>query len=386
MKVKAKGAVVAAIALTPAMSQANGFDRFVPPPMILFEDGNVIEGGIAHVSPSVTGTFNPSLLNPGLPNVTAPVPNIANSFNFTNLGIKHDVTDKLSLGLTFGNVAGQDGLYPTGNLAAGGAPYFFLSSAQSQFDVHKLDLLARYKFNDTWSVHGGLRLQRLSEGQNGTDGGLGVVGWGDDYDAGIILGAAYENPDYYTRVIVTYNSEIEHTAGRNSWTPPVPGVPGVPGAVPPALPDSVNVRTPEALTISVMQPVNHKFAVFGVFRHANWSDAQFSLNLPGGSEWVSTSYEDVQSYLLGFSYNVNEKLTFNAAATYQTGSEDASLFAPHNGISGIQLGLQYYLSDQVRLRASYGYRWMKDAAPANGALQFTDNSVQNFSLQLAYFY
>lgn len=386
MRVTTKGAMATAIALTPVMAEANGFDRFVPPPLILFEEGNVIEGGFIHASPSVTGTFNPSALSPMFPNVTAPVPNIANAFTSLNLAWKHDITEDLSLGASFGNVAGQDGLYPSGNLMAGGAPYFFLSGAQSQIEVHKLDLLARYKFNENWSVHGGLRIQRLGEGQNGTDGGLGVVGWEEDYKAGFVLGGAYENPDYYTRITLTYTSQIEHSSGRSHVIPPVPGVPGVPGAVPPALPDSVNVRTPESFSLSVLQPLNQKFALFGLFRHANWSDSQFSLNLPDGSEWVSTNYSDVNSYLLGMAYTVNDKLTLNAAGTYQTGNENASLFAPHNGISGIQLGLQYQISDQLRLRATYGYRWLKDASPANGALQFTDNSVQNFGLQLAYFY
>ena len=51
--------VVSLAAMAPFAAHANGFDRVMLPPALLFEEGNYLEFNFSYTKPDVEGTFDP---------------------------------------------------------------------------------------------------------------------------------------------------------------------------------------------------------------------------------------------------------------------------------------------------------------------------------------
>ena len=393
--------VVSLAAMAPFTAHANGFDRVMLPPALLFEEGNYLEFSFSYTRPDVEGTFDPSLTPPiPLPNGTnftlgpagaQSTGNIAKSFTRLGAGIKFDYGENWSFAARSLQPYGQNGTYSDGltiapSLANVPAPLrghveglYAVSGLTVDLNINAIDFLARYKFSEKWSAFGGPRSQRLSSGYIGSPSASGVYGWDDDTEVGFVLGASYENQPTYTQVMLTYISAIDHKVLNDRIVDgdPVHSL----GAL---TPGGATISTPESLQLTVRQPLSPKWAVFGSARHAKWSDANIINTFTDGTVDIATSFPDVNTYSLGVGRAVSDKLALSLTGLYQTGDENSSLFAPRNDVRGLSVGLQYQVNNNMRIRANYTHAQLGDAKPAKGTLNFDNSMAKAFALQIGY--
>ena len=182
-----------ATTLLASSAMASGLDRTGQPIGLIFEEGTYAEFSFATTSVDLTGT---DVMGPGNSG------DVGERFNMLSGGFKTDITEELSLAVIYDQPWGVDVNYPVGG-----------SNFLGGTDSNAITALLRYKLNDRFSVHGGLRYQEI-------DGDITLSGLGygalsgynvkvnRDGAFGWVAGVAYEIPDIALRFALTYQSEI----------------------------------------------------------------------------------------------------------------------------------------------------------------------------------
>ncbi|MEO9822435.1 MAG: outer membrane protein transport protein [Paracoccaceae bacterium] len=372
----------AAVTLSAASAHAVSLDRSGQRIGILFETGNLAELSFGFTNPTVSGT--------GIPAVGgAPTGNVADSFAIAGFGLKYDLSDKLSLAFILDEPYGSDILY-------GGAPTStVLGGTGATVDSFAATAIARYKFNENFSVHGGLRYQEVSATvttagfafngpgvgpgpQVGTNGYVGR--FGSDGAFGFVVGASYEIPDIALRVSLTYNSETEHD---------LPTVETLRGTV--INPGSVTeVTAPESLNLSFQSGVAKNTLVFGSIRYARYSDTDVSpLQFTGITGSSLTDLEDGFDYEIGVGRKFNDKWSGSVTVGFSTVGDDniVSPLAPTNGSRFISIGGRYNVNDSFAVSGGIRYTALGSAfsAPGGNSVAFFDsNSAISAGVRFSY--
>ncbi len=380
----------AALLLSSVSVQAGGLDRSGQGIDIIFQTGNVLQFSIGHTSPSVDGTDSiRTLLNP---TGTNPIGNVGDNFLTWSGSVKYDVNDKVSLAFIVDEPYGSDVIYPgaSATTALGGTAAIADSTAYT--------LVGRYKFNDSFSVHGGLRYQTISA--TVALGGLaygGLNGYTAAFDNGgawgYLLGVAYERPDIALRVALTYNSSVDHDL---TTTETVRGIPV--NLINPLLAptSTTRVRAPESLNLSFQSGVAANTLVFGSVRYAKYEqtlvsptffDAAVNPTTPNSS---LTDLENSLDFELGVGRRFNEKWSGRVAIGYQSSGDDnlVSPLAPTNGARYIVVGAAYNVNEKMTIAGGVRYTDLGDALPETGTpdterANFAGNSAVSVGLQLS---
>ncbi|QFU08973.1 Outer membrane protein transport protein (OMPP1/FadL/TodX) [Rhodobacteraceae bacterium THAF1] len=391
---------VAAIALAPASAMAVGLDRSNSDINVLFEDGNYFELSFGRVFPDVSGTdgaINPPIGTPGGFNSG----DVAEDFTQIGAGLKLQLSEKLSMAFISGEPFGADVSYPT--FAAGGSAN--LGGTSAQLDSSELMALARYKINDNFSVHGGLRYVRLGDAEvtlsgaayggpvNAPAPNTGLNGYnvqfGDDADLGYAIGAAYERPEIALRVALTYFSKTEHDLPTNET------IPGTPIRADTA---DTRVETPDSINLDFQTGLNQKTLLFGQIRYAWYEDVilrpqAYSVATPNSLTDIDNNY----SLQIGVGRRLTDKLSGSVTFGYEPKGDDdfVSALAPTNGQKSIGIGLSYDVTDQLTVAGGVRYVKLGDARPDSGACgipalapggcgTFENNDVIGVGLQVGY--
>jgi long-subunit fatty acid transport protein len=370
-----KNFILATTALTASAfaAHAGGLDRSNQDIGLIFESGNRFELSFGAADPSIDGQ---DIRSGGLSSG-----NIAESFNIISGGIRYELNDQWSFALIVDEPFGSDILYPT--IAT--SPSF--GGTQATVDSIALTALARYKFNDTWSVHGGLRYQEI-EAQVALRGAGygGLNGYSGDFDAdgevGFVVGAAFEKPEIALRVALTYQSAIKHNLDT---------VETLVGAVGQAR-GITRVETPESLNLEFQTGVAKDTLVFGSIRYARYSDTIviprfFGANTPPGTSL--TTIEDSTDYEIGVGRRFDDKWSGSVAVGYQreNGDNIVSPLAPTNGARYISLGTKFQATERMDIAAGIRYTDIGSANAATGGVgqvAFTDNSAVSFGLKIGF--
>ena len=170
-------------------AHAGGIDRSGQPISIIFEKGNYAELSYGWINPSVSGNDDAMFGGRGTGSV-------AGDHNLPGLALKYDFTDKLSGAIIYDQAYGADILYPIGQSIA-------LGGTSAQMDSEGLTGLLRYKFNENFSVHGGIRASKAGGevtlaglAYSAPDGSNGLNGYNVNFDnawgTGYVAGVAYE--------------------------------------------------------------------------------------------------------------------------------------------------------------------------------------------------
>ncbi|SHI42122.1 Long-chain fatty acid transport protein [Palleronia salina] len=382
---------VAVLALAPAMAGALGLDRSGQPVTLLFEDGNYAELSFGRVFPSVDGNdvaaFGGSATG-----------EVANNFSQVGLGVKYDLNDQLSFSLNFDQPYGSNVNYPTSSVALGGT--------RAVVDSRSIQALARYKLNNGFSVHGGLRYQEIQ-----ADVTLGGAAYGplngyraqfdSDGDLGYVLGAAYERPEIALRVALTYFSGTSHDLPTSETLNGV-GVGALPAAAlglpinPFSTTSVTKVDTPEALNLDFQTGIMEDTLLFGSVRYAWYEDTIVSPTFfdtiqDGVVDGDSlTDIDDGYALNIGVGRRFTDKLSGSIAFGYERSGDDlVSPLAPTNGVKSIALGLSYDVTEQFNLSGGVRYAKLGDAMPETGTpdtarANFTDNDVFAVGFSVGY--
>ena len=359
----------AALLLTTTAAGAVGLDRSNQDVTAIFETGNYAELSFGSIMPSVTGTD----LATGLP-----YSNVAEEFFQFGASLKMDYGANTSFALIIDQPFGADIFYPADPTTP------LLGGTAAELNSIAFTAVGRYKFNDNFSIHGGVRAETLDA--DITLSGLGyggLSGYNVQLESntafGYLVGAAYERPDIALRLAITYNSAITHDFNSIES---VGGVIVNPGSV-------TEVTTPEAVNIDFQTGIMADTLLFGSVRYATYEDVIvspdfFAANTGGGS---LTDIDTGTAYSLG----VGRRFSDAFSASFSVGYEEAgdplvSPLSPTNGNTSISLGGQYTF-DNVVLSGGVRYTVFGDAMPeTSGAARadFTDNDALSIGLSVGY--
>lgn len=361
-------AASAATTLLASTALASGLDRTGQPIGVIFEEGDYAEFSIATTSVDLSGSDSLSVATG----------DVGERFNMIGGAYKTDINDKLSLAIIYDEPWGVDVDYPaTGSL---------LSGTMAEANSRSITSLLRYKLNDRFSVHGGLRYQEV-------DGDITLAGAAysvlsgynvqvhRDGGFGWVAGVAYEIPDIALRFALTYQSEITHNFDLTESMPAALG-----GAT---LNTSTETKTPQSVNLDFQTGVAKDTLVFGGIRWVEHSATDLNvLAAIGGRDLIDL--DDSISYTIGVGRKFNENWSGSLAYVYEDvdGDNLVSPLAPYHGLQAIRLGVQYQ-NEKMKVAAGLRYTELGSAFAAPGGTpraDFKDNNALSFAVKVGFYF
>jgi long-chain fatty acid transport protein len=340
---------VAAFAAATTAAQAGGIDRSGQGLGALFEKGRYVELSYGLVSPTVEGNDVAGFGG-------QPTGDVVGSYAQLAFSYKFDINEKLSVALNLDHPFGADLLYGSTSVALGGT--------YAKADAYALTGILRYKFNESFSAHGGLRMQH-AQGQIGLRGLAygGVNGYdvdlSSDWAPGYLVGVAFEKPEIALRVALTYNSAITHdfdtveTMGA--------GAVQVGAGV-------TDVELPQSVNLDFQTGVAKDTLVYGQIRWVDWSAFQIDPAwFTGATGGGLVDLEDTVTYTLGVGRRFNETWSGSFSLSYEPKGTDplVSPLAPTDGRYGATVGVVYNQGN-MKVTGGINYTWLGDAQPETG--------------------
>ncbi|SDI49886.1 OmpP1/FadL family transporter [Aliiruegeria lutimaris] len=422
---------VSLFALTAGGAVAGGLDRTGQPIQALFEsggeNGNYAELGFAKTFVNLDGTgvgidsysaIDPSLNVPGGTGYS----NVGNDFSSFGAALKLKFTEKWSGAIIIENPYGADVSY------SGDPMTTELGGTSALAETTSATFYLRYKFDDNWSAHGGLRLQKASgditlSGRSyglteqaaraaayqaalagypssvvsklaGTASGYSVE-LEEDWALGYVLGASYEIPSIAARISLTYNSEIEHEMATTESGPTVlvgvdPST-GAPIAVPVYDGESTTkVKTPQSVNLEFRTGIASDTLLFGSVRWVDWSafriDPKNFMEVTGSG---LVDLEDTTTYAIGIGRKFTEEWAASIAVSYEAAGDDmVSPLAPTTGLWAVAVGASYDMGNMT-ITGGVRHSWLGDANAETGTPDttraiFESNSGTSVGLRIGY--
>lgn len=371
------------LALASTAATAGGLDRTGQPIGIIFEEGTYAEFSFSHTRPDLGG--DGVGLGPVFPGT--PYNNVGLNFSSFGAGFKTDLTDKLSLSFIFENPFGADVAYEGGLFSEFGG-----TSATAESESYTAVL--RYKFDENFSAHVGLRaqqadgsinLQGIAYGAPGAPFGPGSVNGyatelSEDFGFGYLVGVAYERPDIALRVALTYNSAITHDFDT---------VETFNGAVL-ASGGTTEVETPQSVNLDFQTGIAPDTLLFGGVRWADWSEFKITPDEFGGAVPDGlVDLDDWVTYTLGIGRRFNENWAGSISYSYESSQDPlVSPLAPTDGFDAITVAAIYTL-DKIEFTTGVRYTRLGDATPETGTpdvarAEFDDNDAVTVGFKVGY--
>ncbi|ATG39470.1 MULTISPECIES: outer membrane protein transport protein [Phaeobacter] len=361
-------ATSAALALASGSAMASGLDRTGQPIGIIFEEGSYAEFSIATTSADVSGkdltTLNPFGSASG---------DVGDRFNMFGAGYKRDINEQLSFAVIFDQPWGVDIAYPVGNS-------LLLGGTTAEANSNAVTALLRYRFNENFSVHGGIRYQEI-DGEINLAGGAYASIPGGTYNVrvnkdgafGWVAGVAYEIPEIALRAALTYSSEITHNFTTNENL--TPG-----GAA-----TSAETKTPQSVNLDFQTGIAADTLLFANIR---WAEHSVTNLIPTTFGRDLIDLDDSFTYTIGVGRKFNENWSGSLAFIYEDADGDnrVSPLAPTQGMEAIRLGVQYQ-QDKMKISAGIRYTKLGDAFASPGGTPvayFEDNDAVSFGLKVGY--
>jgi long-subunit fatty acid transport protein len=343
------------------MAHAGGLEKSGQPVTLLFEKGDQIQLDLGYLMPDVVGVDS---LGTESGNVGLDTPRFGG-------GIKKDINDKWSAALIVDEPYGANFEYTPESLVFGGT--------SADVDSIEFTALARYNFNDRFSLHGGLRAARFKGGVT-----LGGVGYGplagyelelkEDWGFGVVVGGAYEIPEIAARVALTYSSSIafdletsENMFGDASTT----------------------IDMPQSVNLDFQTGIAPKTLLFGSARWANYDGWQIEADgLTGltGAPIASKDY-DIYTFKLGLGRQFTERWGGAVQASWEPGiGKPLGPLNPYDGYVGLGAAANYTMPSGAKITAGAEYYWLGDSEVVSGtgaSADFTDNTAVAVAMRLS---
>ncbi len=371
-------ALCALMGTTATTAMAGGVDRSGQPIGILFEKGNYAELSFGIIKPSVSGTDVASY----------DTGSVAGDHNLPGIALKYELNDAWSFAVIYDQAYGADISYPTA--LDGGSPV--LGGTRAKVDSSGITALARYKFDENFSIHGGVRASKASGAVTLAGAAYSVlsgydVTFDDDWALGYVVGAAYERPDIALRVAITYFSKVKHKFDTVEQFPTNPYLGPFSGA---SMNSVTQVNTPQAVNIDAQTGIAADTLLFGSIRWVDWSefliDPEGLVATSGGG---LVALEDTTTYTLGVGRRFNDNWSGSVFVSYEPdGDPLISPLAPTNGYKGIGLAA-VYTQDNMKVTMGVRYLDLGDGKPETGTpdtarAQMSDNHAVALGLKVGF--
>ncbi len=346
----------AALLLSTSIASAGGLDRSGQGVGALFEAGQYFELSYGMVTPSVSGLFG-GVVDSG---------SVAPAYTSFGFAIKTDINDQVSLALIMDQPFGASVEYPLN-----GYP---LEGTTAEVSTTGLTALARYKFNDAFSVHAGVRSITASGSVAINGPGGGNPDYAATFDSangvGYVVGAAFEKPEIAMRVALTYSSAVDLSLPTTLTTP----------AAGPVAPTDVTL--PQSLNLDVQTGIAANTLLMGSVRWTEWTVTE--LNPFGYPSNPLLSYDnDVLTYSLGVGRKFSDQFSGSVMFGYEEAQGGlASNLSPTDGYTSVQIGGAYTLDNGVKISGGVRYVLLGDATTETIGAAFTDNTALGIGLKV----
>ena len=347
---------------------AGGFERSGNPVGFMFEAGNYAELSFGIVSPSVKGAAGGGL---------APSGDVSPTYRQLGFAIKTDLSEKISLGLSADPSFGADIAYPLPSPGPGPYP---IRGTTAELNGDTLSVIGRYKFNDSFSAHAGLRSVSVGGNVGIFSGGaqLYQASFDTKRDLGYLIGAAFEKPEIALRVALTYQSATKHTLATTVAGNPVPAA---------FYPE---VELPQSVTLDFQSGVAANTLVFGSIRWADWTSTELNAPLYPLNPLVGYS-DDVWTYNIGVGRKFSDQWSGAVSIGYEKSEGDVQMnLSPTDGYVSIGVGATY-TSGNMKITGGVRYVDIGNAGalenpPGSGVAnaQFNGNSAIGAGIKIGY--
>ncbi len=355
----------AALLATATAASAGGIERTTQSIGFMYEPGSYGEFSISRVSPDVSGVAASGL---------GPFPagpdsgDMSGDYTSLSFAFKTDVNDRLSIGFIFEQPFGADVYYPMGTGYAYGG-------SNADLNVDELKLIAKYKLDGGFSIHGGLRMQQV-KGNVALFNGYSLQA-PTSSELGYFIGAAYEKPEIAMRIALTYHSAITHEfAAIENNSPSLP----------------FETTFPQSLNLEAQTGIAEGTLLLASVRWVDWSEfdiTPFGYNLATGSSLVDYE-DDVITYTVGVARRFTDNFAGIATVSYeaQNGGFSGNL-GPTDGRTSIGLAGRYTVGKAV-ITGGVNYSWVGDArtenptAPGTTFGDFSGNTAVGVGLRVGY--
>ena len=372
----------AALLLTTSIAQAGGLDRSGQGVGIIFEEGNVVQLSFGFVSPEVSGETVSTVAGEPIGQTSG---NMAVAYSQFAGGVKYGINDQVDVALIFDQPFGANVDYSDNSV------FYYASATTAEVSSTAITALARYKIDQNYSVHGGLRYQSIEATIGLPAVGSYTLEGESSSGTGFVVGAAYEIPDIALRVSLTYSSSITHDmpSTENCAAPP----PFCDNAE-----STTTFKSPESLNLDFQTGIAEDTLLFGSIRYAKWTQFDFApatyktitgtVGDPNDGNSLQSYDEDTFAYSLGVGRRFSDAFSGAVSIGYEAAQGGFSgNLGPTDGNVSFGLGGTYTTGD-TKVTAGIRYIMLGDADTENPnalttvATEFRDNSAIGFGMQI----
>jgi long-subunit fatty acid transport protein len=282
---------------------------------------------------------------------------------------KTDLTDKLSIALILDQPFGANVDYADAN--------YPLGTNKAEINSFGMTAVARYRFNESFSIHGGLRYVAIdAHGALFVDNSLGLprydVNVERDSSLGYVIGAAFERPDIALRVALTYSSELDFSHRTQAGL----------GGAPLTSVANTDYTMPQSVNLEFQTGVAKDTLVFGSVRWAEWTAT--TINTVGYPvPPLIANRKDPVSWTLGVGRKFTDRFSGALILGYEGSAGGLSRnLSPNDGYRSITLGGSYMITDNAKISGAISYIDIGNATTTIG--QFDGNSAIGAGLKISY--
>ncbi|MEO8240955.1 MAG: transporter [bacterium] len=322
---------------------AGGIGRTDQPVDVLFQTGTFVELSFGTLVPTVSGSF----ASPGDSGNIA----VAAPFQVAGLAFKKDFGDRLSLGLTVDQPFAAEAEYTR--------PGYPLFGTEAHFKTNSLSFLGLYRFNDAFSVIGGVRVLQ-------TDGDVTLTApaysttYSPDTDLAYVIGAAFEKPEIALRLAVTYSSATNFALKGSAGT--------------------ASVDLPQSVKVDFQTGIAADTLLIASARWADWSHASITDSTAGP---LITYNGNTVSYTIGLGRKFSDTWSGAVLLGYEPPSGDpVSDLIPTDGSASITVA-GIYTRNRIKVTGGVMYRKLGDATTDTTGAEFSGNSALGVGMKVA---
>ncbi len=247
------------------------------------------------------------------------------------------------------------------------------NSINSELKTIDIQPSASYKFNDWFSVGGGVTIEyvyanlknRIPAPSAGApnpavDGNQRLKGtdWSVGYNLGVLV-----KPTPATKVGLTYKSAITHDLeGQLDILRPTSALLGGLSGTFVSAPGQAELNLPDIASLAVAQQLNDKWTVLGSLNWYGWSNFESipvtSSLIPGGFASTPQNYDNTWGFAVGAKYRLNDQWLLKTGFQFDqtpTISPDRSTRVPDGDRMWFAAGATYTITPQIDLDFSGAY-------------------------------
>jgi long-subunit fatty acid transport protein len=241
-----------------------------------------------------------------------------------------------------------------------------ITNANVDLSIKSRMLVAKYQFDDFFSVFGGLKRSTVRPATAnvlaGPGGNLLIASASDNAMA---FGMAFEKPEIALRVSLLFQEKTDFSLPMtsSSGTALINGTAGL----------------PTSMTIRFQSGIAKDTLIYGSIHDTKWGKSQiyFDNGASTGTLTQKSTYDNSTTYNLGVARKLNEDFGLSASYTYEAGTAPTgtSPLATTNGKTSLSLGGKY---TKGRASFSLGFSRVKvgdKELTGTFASKFTDNTT-----------